>query len=151
MANNIIDFVSKRKESIERKRRRFERILFKNFFSIETTISKENASCPIDLVDVSYDGCLFRVLEKRDPGFVKVGKELTLKIYFTEYGYISVSVGINRTAKFVEKDGHCYREYGCKFDKSLTSFRAMEAFVDFLYKFAECSCTDYGDKKIYSL
>ena len=150
MASNIIDFVSKRKEKIEKKRRRFERILFRDFFDVETTISvdEEFHHVPVDLIDVSGEGCLFRVLDKEIPGFAKIGSNLTLKLYFSEQNYIHVSVAIKRTAKFVEKDGSCWREYGCEFDKSSGSFRAMESLVDFLHKFAEYSCTDHGGRNV---
>ena len=146
MTSNIIDFVSKRKEKIEKKRRRFERILFQEFFNIETTISVDDEDCPVsvDLIDVSGNGCLFRVLDREAPQSVGVGNNLVLKIYFTGHNYIHVSVAIKRTTKLVGKDGLNWREYGCEFDKSLSSFQAMKALVDFLYKFAECSCTDYG-------
>ena len=137
------------KEIVEKKRRQFERILFQNFFGIETTVSIGDDSCEVQLIDVSYNGCLFRVLEKDAPRSIKVGSDLTLKIYFTEHNYISVLVNIKRSAKAVGEEGYCWREYGCKFDKSLSSFRAMEAFVDFLYKFAECSSADYGTRNVY--
>ena len=151
MASNIIDFVSKRKEKVEKKRRSFERILFREFFNVETTVSLDDEfhHVSVDLIDVSREGCLFRVPEREAPGFLKVGSNLTLKLYFSEQNYIHVSVAIKRTAKFVEKDGSCLREYGCEFDKSMGSFRAMEALVDFLHKLAEYSCTDYGHRNIH--
>ena len=149
MANNIIDFVSKRKEKIEKKRRRFERVLFREYFSVETAVAMDDKSCPVDLIDVSPDGCLFRIPDKETPNFAQVGRELTLKIYFADHNYIPVSVSIKRTKKLVERDGRFYREYGCEFDKTLSSFQAMEALVDFVGKLAEHSYSDFGSQKIH--
>ena len=149
MASNVIDFVSKRKEKIEKKRRRFERILFREYFSVETAVATDDESYPVDLIDVSPDGCLFGTFEKATPNFAKVGSKLTLKIYFAEHNYIPVSVSVKRTKKIVEKNGRSYREYGCVFDKSLSSFQAMEALINFVYKLAEHSYSDVVSQKIH--
>ena len=146
--SNIIDFVSKRNEIIEKKRRRFERVLFDNFFDIKTTIAGD-VELMVDLIDVSHGGCRFRILEKEAPASLKKGRVVTLNIYFAEGNYIPVSVAIGRSPKSVEGNGNHWKEYGGKFDKSLSSFQAMEAFVDFVYKYAEFSHTDYEGEKAY--
>ena len=148
MASNIIDFVGKRKELIEKKRRRFERILFQDIFGIETWVAteSEDESCPVYLVDVSEGGCLFRIAETAAPDFIKIGSELKLKIYFTDNNHLPISISIKRTRKCVERDGQPYREYGCKFEnESGKSFQAMKDLISFLQKYAECSTVDYED------
>ena len=152
MSSNIIDFVSKRKELIEKKRRRFERILFQDIFRIETSIATqgEEESCPVDVIDVSHGGCLFRIAEGEAPDFIKVGSELKLKMYFTDNNHLPISVSIKRTRQYVETDGRPYREYGCKFENvEGKSFQAMKDFINFLHKYAECSTVDYEMRNVY--
>ena len=93
MTEKVLDFNSKRIENIEEKRRTFERVLFQNFLGCYTVIHQEGVIYPVELVDISSDGCLFQV-----PWDVKKGKkletgaEVTLRFYFTNTTYIPVIV-----------------------------------------------------------
>ena len=71
MTEKVLDFNSKRIENIEEKRRTFERVLFQNFLGCYTVIHQEGVIYPVELVDISSDGCLFQV-----PWDVKKGKKL---------------------------------------------------------------------------
>lgn len=152
MSDKLLDFVGKRQENIEKKRRSFERILFQNFLGAYTVLDKEGTVYPITLVDISKDGCLFQIPwdGKRDEKFPK-GTEIPLRMYFTKQSFIPVSVNVVYGKEFIDKDGQTYMHYGCEFDKTTSSFEAMNSFVQFLYHFAEHSTIDKGETKVFFL
>ena len=152
MSDKVLDFVKKRKENIEEKRRNFERIMFDNVMGTYSVIDKEGSIYPVTLIDISNTGCLFEVpwnLEN-DEKFKK-GTEIPMRMYFTKQSYIPVIVRIKYGKEFVDKDGQTYMRYGAKFDTTTASFDALKSFIDFLYKFAEHSTIDKGDAKVYFL
>lgn len=152
MADKLLDFVSKRNESIEQKRRNFERIMFKNFLGAYSVIDTEGSVYPIEMVDISRQGCLFEIPwnPQKDVPFNK-GHELNLRIYFTKASYIPVVVKIVHSKEVLDSEGGACLHYGCEFDKSMPSFQALESFIEFLYRFAEHSRIDRGDTKVYFL
>ena len=152
MTDKLLDFVEKRKENIEQKRRTFERVLFKNFLGAYSVLDKEGSVYPIQLVDISRTGCLFEVpwnLKKENP-FPK-GHELNLRIYFTQESFIPVVVSVAHFKEVISEDGSPMMQYGCAFDKSMPSFEALNCFIEFMHKFAEHSRVDRGDSKVYFL
>ena len=150
MAEKVLDFVGKRKENIENKRRNFERILFQNFLGAYTVIKQDGVIYPVTMVDISYDGCLFQVPwdPKRD---AKIDRdvELSMRMYFTKSSYIPLVVSVKYGNEHVDENGQTYMQYGCEFDQSLPSFDAMRSFIEFLYEYAEHSTLDKGDVKAF--
>lgn len=152
MTDKVLDFVGKRKENIEQKRRNFERILFQNFLGAYTVLNKDGVIYPITLVDISHDGCLFQVpwnFNKDVP--MEKDSEVSFRMYFTKKSYIPVIASVKYNSEFVDQDGQTYMQYGCSFDKSMPSFEALESFINFLYQFAEHSAIDKGDQKSFFL
>lgn len=152
MDDKVLDFVGKRQENIEHKRRHFERVLFNNFLGAYTVVDQGGSIYPVSLVDISYEGCLFQVPwdVKRDTK-MKEQTELTMRMYFTKQSFIPVVMNIKYGREFVDGDGQTFMQYGCEFDSSTSSFQAIHAFIDFLYKFAEHSSFDRGSNKVYFL
>ena len=149
MTGKILDFNCKKKDKVEKKRRGFERLLFQNFLGIYSVVRRGEVIYPVDLVDVSPQGCLFQIPSQRaKEDRFEVGGELTLRVYFTEFSYLTVVVHIRHSRKHLSQDGVYYQQYGCEFDQSLSSFQAMSSFIDFLYQFAQYSSVDRGDKKV---
>ncbi len=150
--DKILDFVGKRKESIEAKRRTFERVLFENFLGAYTVIDNAGSIYPVTLVDISREGCLFQIPWnfKKDTKF-ESDKEITLRVYFTQHSFIPAIVNVKYGKEFIEKDGSAYMRYGCEFDRSMPSFEALESFIEFMYKFAEHSSLDKGDSRVFFL
>ena len=148
----ILDFTKKRAENIEAKRRNFERLVFDNFLGAHQEISKDGIIYPVTLVDISRDGCLFQIPwnGKRDKKLAS-GSEINMRMYFTEHTYIPVIMRIKNGRQHTDQNGSVYQRYGCAFDTSMPSFEAMSAFIEFLYKFAEHSTLDKGDKKVWFL
>lgn len=146
--NKVINFQAKREENIEKKRRSFERICFNNFMGAYSVVESDGYSYPINMVDISRDGLSFNVPwnEKTDSK-LKLGDDLKLKVYFTKGSYIPVIVKIRHSALTEGADGVTYMQYGCEFDKSMHSFKAMEQFINFIYTFSEYSVVDNGEMK----
>ncbi len=148
----VLDFNKKRKDNIEHKRRAVERIMFDNFLGTYSVIDGIDAIYPIDIVDISRNGCLIQVpYNKGTLKAFKQDEEYTLRLYFTKASYIPAVVKIKYAKEFVDSDGQHYMQYGCEFDTGVASFEALESFINFLYKFAEHSAVDRGDSKVYFL
>jgi len=150
----VLDFVSKKQQTNEQKRRSFERLLFSNLLGSYTTINNEDGVIhPVSLVDISYDGLLFEMSQnpanKKMP--YKKDNDLTLRMYFTNDSYMPVVAKIMHGKEVVKEDGTTYWQFGCKFDKETASFPALNSFIEFLYKFSEVSTIDQKTKKVYFL
>jgi len=150
--NKVIDFVAKRDEAIEKKRRSFERVVFDNFLGMYSVIDDHESVYGVELLDISEEGCLFQVPASiKDKKKFKTNREVKLRLYFTEQNYIPALVKIKYGKKHKDHNGSEYMRYGCQFDKSVSSFEALQSFIKFIYKFAEHSCIDRGDQKVYFL
>ncbi|MCF8058771.1 MAG: PilZ domain-containing protein [Bacteriovoracaceae bacterium] len=152
MTDKVLDFLEKRKENIEQKRRQFERILFNNFLGAYTVVDQGGSIYPVNLVDVSREGCLFQVPWNVDRDTkIAQGTEITMRMYFTKNSFIPVVMNVKYDREFIDEDGLTYMQYGAEFDTSMPSFAAVETFIEFMYKFAEHSSFDKGSHKVYFL
>lgn len=153
MSDNILSFEKRRKEAIEDKKRIFERVLFTDFLGSYTEIDSHGTTFPVKVVDISREGLSFQVpmAPNLNETFGK-DKELTLRFYFTKDSFLSVVVNIANMKEHSDNRGETFMRYGGKFDKSLPSFKAMEPFIEFIYKFAEFSCVDHEENhRVYFL
>lgn len=149
--SDVLDFVSKRKESIEKKRRNFERVMFENILGAYSVIDEAGTLFPVELVDISHSGCLFQVPWNMDSkSKLEEGHELTLRMYFSKKSYIPIIAKVKYSSEYINDD-QTYMRYGAEFDESMPSFRALKSFIDFVYEFAEHSVIDHGDPKTYFL
>jgi hypothetical protein len=148
----VVDFNEKRKKSIEQKRRTFERVVFQEFLGVYTVIDDQGASFPIKLLDISGEGCQFQVpFSKKALAQFKSGEEVTLKLFFTKGSFLPAVVTVRHTSEYIDKDGDAWLRIGGAFDTSLPSFKALSSFIDFIYQYAEFSCLDRGESKVYFL
>jgi len=149
--SKLINFNDKRKELIEEKRRNFERVIFENFLGAYTVLDKNGVIYPIKLIDISQEGCMIRLPWGQKDQAMEVGQELTLRFYFTKDSFVPAVCSVRYSREFIDRDGKDYLNYGLEFDRTMASYAAIKAFVDFLVKFAELSAHDRGDAKVYSL
>lgn len=148
--SKVLDFVEKRSQNIEEKKRGFERILFRNILGTYTVLDKQETIYPVKLVDISRTGCMFEIPwnPKKDTRYEKE-EEIKLRMYFSEKSFIPVVVKIKYSMEKIEGGGKAFMRYGCEFDQSLTSFKALESFINFLYDFAEFSTIDHNETKSF--
>jgi hypothetical protein len=152
MSDNVIDFSKKREATIEKRKKSFERVLFREFLGSYAEIDENGTKFSVQLVDISHDGCLFQIpFTESVREYFKSDMEITLRVYFTSDDFLPVSINIKHVTEYVDQSGDAYMRYGGTFDKTLPSFEAFKHFIDFIYKFAEYSCIDKGESKVYFL
>lgn len=148
----VFDFGEKRKQSIEQKRRQFERVVFQEFLGVYSVIDDHGTGYPVKLVDVSADGCQFQIpFSAKAKNQFKTGEEVTLKLYFSKGTYLPAVVKIRRAAEYIDQQGDAYLRLGGEFDKTIPSFGALSSFISFIYQYAEFSCLDKGEGKVFFL
>ncbi len=148
----VFDFEAKRRETIEQKRRSFERVVFDEFLGVDAVIDDNGSGHPLKLIDISADGCQFQIpFSAQAKNKFSTGAEVTLKLFFTKTSFLPVVIKVRRSSEYVDSKGDVYWRCGGEFDKSLPSFKALESFVQFIYKYAEFSCHDNAAHKVYFL
>ena len=152
MMSKVIDFQQKRQDSIEKRKRAFERVLFRDFLGSYAQIDEHGTKYDVSLVDISHDGCQFQIpYSKNVPKHFGENHDVTIRVYFTHDDFLPLVVKVRHGSEYIDQDGNAYWRYGGVFDKSLPSFAAFRPFIDFIYKFAEYSCVDKGEPKVYFL
>lgn len=148
----VVDFNQKRKETIEQKRRSFERVVFQEFLGVYTVVDDQGTSLPIKLLDISKDGCQLQLpFSKVNKATFTNGKEIELKLFFTKGTYIPAMVTVRHASEYVDQQGDAWLRLGGEFDTSLPSFKALSHFIEFIYQYAEFSCVDHTNSKVYFL
>lgn len=148
----VVDFNEKRKKSIEQKRRSFERVVFQEFLGVYTVIDDQGSSFPIKLLDISSEGCQFQVpFSMKAKNQFKSGTEVTLKLFFTKGSYLPAVVTVRHATEYIDQQGDAWLRLGGEFDTSLPSFAALQSFINFIYQYAEFSCLDKGESKVFFL
>ena len=148
----VVDFNEKRKQSIEQKRRSFERVVFQEFLGVYSVVDEQGSSFPVKLVDISKDGCQFQLpFSLKAKNQFKSGTEVTLKLFFTKGTFIPAVVTVRHGSEYIDQDGDAWLRLGGEFDTSLPSFSALKSFIEFIYQYAEFSCVDKGESKVYFL
>ncbi|MEX1100261.1 MAG: PilZ domain-containing protein [Bacteriovoracaceae bacterium] len=150
--SKVINFQEKRKDSIEKRKRNFERVLFSEFLGSYAEIDANGTKYGVNLIDISREGCLFQTpFAECSKHRFKDNEDVTIRVYFTKDDFLPVVVNVKHGGEYIDEKGDAYLRYGGEFDKSLPSFKAFEPFIEFLYKFAEFSCIDKGESKVYFL
>ena len=138
----VIDFMSKRSEKIEEKRRKTERIFFKQILGVYSVVGSQNFS-PVEIVDVSEDGCALQVEHGARSPWPENATEVPIRIYFSQDTYLPLQLKIMNSRPAIE-GGVRYMRYGCVVDKSLSSYDAFLNFVLFLKSYALHAHSDTG-------
>ena len=150
--SKVIDFQAKRSESIEKRKRSFERVLFSEFLGSYAEIDDQGTKFDVTMVDLSRSGCLFQIpFAQGSLEHFKNKQDVTVRVYFTKDDFLPLQVQVKHINEYIDERGEAYIRFGGEFDKSLPSFQAFEPFIEFIYKFAEYSCVDKGESKVYFL
>lgn len=150
--SEVIDFQAKRKESIEKRKRSFERVLFSEFLGSYAEVDNNGTKFNVSLVDISREGCLFQVpFTQGSMEHFSKQEEVTLRVYFTKDDFLPLVVSVKHCNEYIDQRGDAYIRIGGEFDQASPSFKAFSPFIEFIYKFAEYSCVDKGESKVYFL
>ncbi|MEO5970352.1 MAG: PilZ domain-containing protein, partial [Bdellovibrionia bacterium] len=140
--NRIVDFNEAREQRLEQKRRRTERILFRNLVSVYS-LTEHDKLFPVDLIEVSEDGCSFQILADAPTSGLIKRDEIPLRIYFSQDTYLEIFAKIVNSRPSIEKNRR-YVRYGCKIDKTVKSYAVYQLFVQFLKQYAVHAHRDLG-------
>lgn len=145
----VVDFSKLRTKRLDQKRRKNERIFFKQLLGIYTVVGHEEMR-EIEIVDVSEDGCSFQVPHNVDDPWPGKQTDLPVRFYFSQDTYLPVRMEIINSRPCIE-EGVRMIQYGCKIDKDLKSYEAYRSFVKFLKEYAEEAHKDTGKTTFYYL
>jgi len=148
-AGELVDFGKAREQKIEEKRRKTERVFFKNLLAVYC-VTANDAMAAVDLVDVSEDGLAFQVRFDAKNPWPKDFNELPIRLYFSADTYLEVGVRIQNSRQTIENGARLVR-YGCTIDKEWSSYEAYLQFVRFLKLYAEHNHRDVGDLRVYHI
>ncbi|MGZ3698068.1 MAG: PilZ domain-containing protein [Bdellovibrionota bacterium] len=147
---HIVDFNEAREQKLQEKRRKTERIFFKHLLSVYSVVS-DGKMLPIELVDVSEEGCSFQTpFDENKPWPRDVKQEVPLRLYFSQDTFLEIRVHINNSRPYIENSGR-YTRYGCAIDTTTKSYPAYQQFVRFLKQYAEHAHKDMGDVTVFYL
>ncbi len=149
ITSRIVDFNEVRAQKMEEKRRKTERFLFKHLLSVYSVINTSKM-CPIELVDVSEEGCSFQIPFESEKPWPQESKEIPLRLYFSQDTYLEVYFFIQNSRPTIE-DGHRYTRFGCLVDRNSSSYAAYQQFVRFLKLYSESARKDTGDVTVFYL
>lgn len=150
--SKVIDFQAKREESIEKRKRSFERVLFSEFLGSYAEIDENGTKFNVMMVDISREGCLFQVpFSKGSLEHFQKQDNITVRVYFTKDDFLPLDIDMKHINEYIDERGDAYIRIGGEFDQNAPSFKAFQPFIEFLYKFAEFSSVDRGESKVYFL
>ncbi|MFZ9594713.1 MAG: PilZ domain-containing protein [Bdellovibrionia bacterium] len=145
----VVDFNEVREKKLEQKRRRTERILFRNLVAVYS-VGKDSKPYPVDLIELSEDGCSFQVpLDPTSENPIK-NDEIPLRIYFSQDTYLEIFVKIVNARPSIENNVRTIR-YGCQVDQSIKAYQAYQLFVRFLKQYALFAHRDLGKASAFYL
>jgi hypothetical protein len=144
---HVVDFNEARAQKLEEKRRKTERIFFKQLLGVYSVVGT-HTMCPIELVDVSEDGCSFQIPFNPEKPWPKDLAEIPIRVYFSQDSYLEVIVQIQNARPSIE-NGTRYTRFGCTVDKTIAAYPAYQQFVRFLKLYSEHSHKDMGDVSVF--
>ena len=150
----VIDFSQLRAKKLEEKRRKTERIFFKSLLSVYTVMGDGKKMLPIEIIDISEDGCSFQIPYNPncpdESQWTVTTTDLPLRLYFSQDTYLEVTAKIANSRPSIE-NGARYTRYGCQVDKTSHTYPAFQQFVKFMKLYSEFARRDMGDISVFYL
>jgi len=145
----VIDFSTAREKRLEEKRKNTERIFFRDLLSVYS-VTGQSKMLPIELIDVSEEGCAFQTPYDPENPWPKDETGLPIRLYFSKDMYLEVIVKVQNSRHSIEKNKR-YLRFGCEIDKGTQSYPAYQQFVRFLKLYSEHAHKDMGDITVFYL
>ncbi len=143
----LIDLGKVREAKTEEKRRKYERVLFKNLLGVYC-VAEEDELRAVELVDVSAEGLSFQLpAHSKNLATFVTGKECIFRFYFSEETFIPVACRVANERHCIE-NGSTYVRFGCVIDQTLQSYGTYMCFVTFLTKFAQTAQVDDEKQRV---
>lgn len=147
--DQVIDFSEIRAQKLEEKRRKTERIFFKQLLGVYCVTGDDRVR-PIEMIDVSEEGVAFQVPFENKSLQPNLGDEVPLRLYFSQDTYLPIVAKVQNARACIEQ-GARYMRFGCTVDTQMQSYDAFLSFVRFLILYAEHSHRDKGDVTVFYL
>ena len=147
--SQVVDFNQVREQKMEEKRRKAERVFFKNVLGVYSVMGRDSM-VPIEFVDVSEQGCAFQIPFNPARAWPTSTTEVPLRIYFTKDSYLEILVQIQNSRPTIE-DGNRYVRFGCLIDQTTSAYPAYQHFVRFLKSYSEECHKDSGSNTAFYL
>jgi hypothetical protein len=147
--DQVIDFNKVREKRIEEKRRNTERIFLRDLLGVYS-VAGQGKMFPVELIEVSEEGCSFQLPYDPKNPWPKDGKEMPLRLYFNREMYLEIYVQIKHSRHSIDKKQR-YIRYGCSIDRTTQSYPAYQQFVRFLKLYSEHAYKDKGDVTVFYL
>jgi hypothetical protein len=144
----VVDFNEARAQKLDEKRRKAERIFFKNLLSVYCVTGNTHMR-PVELVEVSEDGCSFQVPYDDERPWPS-NTDVPIRLYFSQDTYISVMMRIQNSRPSIDA-GQKFMRFGCAVDKETSTYQAYVQFVRFLKLYSEHAHKDKGDVTVFYL
>lgn len=145
----VIDFTRAKENRMAEKRRANERVFFRNLLSVFSLVSPEKMT-PIDMIEVSEDGCSFQVPFNPDAVWPNSMKNIPIRLYFSQDTYLEIHVKIQNSKPSIDQQNR-YVRYGCAVDQTTQSYAAYRLFVQFLKVYSEQAHKDLGNISVFYL
>jgi hypothetical protein len=145
--NKLVDLSAARRKRVEERRKNVERILFRNLMGVYSVI-EDRGLVGVQLVDISREGMAFQFPWR--PGeeiAYSQGESVLLRLYFGQETFLPAEVEIRHCQEVVE-GGQTYMRFGGKLNKDLSSFKALNSFIEFIYQYAEFAKPEDGQIKL---
>jgi hypothetical protein len=144
----VVDFGEARQQKMDEKRRKAERIFFKNLLSVYC-VTGNSQMRPIELVEVSEEGCSFQVPYDGERPW-PTETDMPIRLYFSQDTYIPVVMKIMNARPSIDS-GAKYMRFGCVIEKNASTYEAYVQFVRFLRLYSEHAHKDKGDVTVFYL
>ncbi len=144
-SNAVIDIQQLREKRTQAKKRRAERVFFKNLLSVYSVTDGDNL-VPIELLDVSEEGCSFQIPHQGEDRWPRQAEGIPIRLYFSGDTYLEIQVKISNSSPSIDRSVRMVR-FGCVVDQSLKSYLAYQQFVRFLKLYAEHSRDVSGSQR----
>lgn len=145
--SKVVSMSDVRKEKQESLKREYERVLFNKILGCYAVLERVGLKA-IEMVDISKTGCSFKVPSTETP--FEIGEEIDLRYYFTNATFLPCRIAIKNVTQ-TEENGLSYWRMGGTFDRNLSSYAAIEKFVEFIDAYGLAAKQDKGDAKIWYL
>lgn len=147
VGTEIIDFKSAQHDKLEEKRRKNQRIIFRNMMGV-FALTGDDKLKSIELIDLSDTGVSFRVPFNAEKPWPTDSSDLTIRLYFTQDTYIPLRVKVQNSKSMIE-EGIRYTRYGCSVDQKMASYATYQKFVEFMKAYSTESYQDQGGVQVF--
>jgi len=147
--SGVVDFNEAREQKLQEKRRKTERIFFKQLISVYSVVS-DTKMLAIDIIDLSEDGCSFQIPYDPESRWPRDMKDIPIRLYFSQDTYLEIRARIQNSSPCIDRNTR-YTRFGCSVDTTLKSYPAYQQFVRFLKQYSEHAHKDMGDITVFYL